>query len=233
MKLKLLLTAAAVFAAVPAQAQDAETGNGTFTGPRIQAQVGWTRTGINIFDTRNFGGRGDFGGSSEQDNEVSYGGEVGFDFDLGGFVVGAYAGGDISNNAEGFNFTTATATVPAEPRLLLETDRNLYVGGRVGIVAGGRALIYGKGGFSRATLDESNPAGTARTVNFPTGEEEVDGYHFGGGVEVALSEMFYVRADYTHTKYEDMALPAQPNPAQTFELRFNRNVASLGFGIRF
>lgn len=230
MKLKLLLAAAAVFAAVPAQAQDTETGNGTFTGPRIQAQVGWTRTGINIADTRNFGGRGDFGGSSENDNEVSYGGEVGFDFDLGGFVVGAYAGADFSNNAEGFNFDTAT---PPEPRLLLEADRNVYVGGRVGFVAGGRALIYGKGGFSRATLDESNPSGVARTVNFPTNEDEFDGYHFGGGVEFALSENFYIRADYTHTRYEDLTLPAQTNPDQDFELSFNRNVGSLGFGIRF
>jgi outer membrane immunogenic protein len=232
MKLKLLLAAAAVFAAMPAQAQDSGS-TGTFTGPRIQGQVGWTRTGINILDTRNFGGRGNFGQGSENDNEVSYGGEVGFDFDLGGFVVGAYGGADFSNNAEGFNFTTATATTPATPRLLLEADRNLYAGARVGIVAGGRALIYGKGGFSRATLDESNPAGTARTINFPTGEQEFDGYHFGGGVEFALSEMFYVRADYTHTQYEDMQLPLQTNPAETLELSFNRNVASIGFGVRF
>jgi outer membrane immunogenic protein len=137
MKLKLLLTAAAVFAAVPAQAQDAASdagaGNGTFTGPRIQAQVGWDRTGINIADTRNFGGRGDFGQGSEQDNEVAYGGEVGFDFDLGGFVVGVYAGADFSNAAEGFDFNTAT---PPQPRILIESDRNAYVGARLGFVAG-------------------------------------------------------------------------------------------------
>jgi outer membrane immunogenic protein len=233
MKLKLLLAAAAVFAAVPAQAQDTETGNATFTGPRIQAQVGWNRTGINIFDTRNFGGRGNFGAGSEQDNEISYGGEAGFDFDLGGLVVGAYVGGEFSNNSEGFNFTTATATVPATPRLLLEMDRNLYAGGRVGVVAGGRALIYAKGGLSRTTLEESNPAGTARTVNFPTGDQDLDGIHFGGGVEVALSEMFYVRADYTHTRYDDMALPVQTNPAETFELHANRNVVNFAVGVRF
>lgn len=234
MKLKLLLTAAAVFAAVPAHAQDADSdtgaGNGTFTGPRVQAQVGWNRIGTAIADTRNFGGRGDFGQSSEQDNEVAYGGEVGFDFDLGGFVVGAYAGADFSNAAEGFDFDTAT---PAEPRILLESDRNVYVGARLGFVAGDRAMIYAKGGLSRATLDESNPSGTTRTINFPTGEDEFDGYHFGGGVEFALTEMFYVRADYTHTKYEDMALPAQTDPNRDLELRFNRNQATLGFGIRF
>jgi opacity protein-like surface antigen len=61
----------------------------------------------------------------------------------------------------------------------------------------------------------------------------MDGYHFGGGVEFALTEMFYVRADYMHTKYDDIALPAQTDPNRDLELRFNRNQAMLGFGIRF
>lgn len=231
MKLKLLFAATVAFAAFPAQAQDAASGNATFTGPRIQAQVGWDRVGLNLQDTRNFGGRGDFTtGPSDQDSEVSFGGEVGFDADLGGFVIGAYAGADFSQAAEGFNFDTAT---PAQPRILLEADRNYYVGARLGFVAGGRAMIYGKGGYSRATLDESNPSGVARTINFQTGDDEVDGYHFGGGVELALTEMLYVRADYTHTRYDSRALPVQPTPAQTLELTFNRNQVTGAIGIRF
>lgn len=231
MKLKILFAATVAFAAFPAQAQDADSGNGAFTGPRIQAQVGWDRAAINIRDTRNFGGRGDFPtGVTDQDSEVSFGGEIGFDADLGGFVIGAYAGADFSDAAEGFNFDTATTP---QPRILLEADRNYYVGARVGFVAGGRALIYGKGGFSRASLDESNPSGVARTINFPTGEDEFDGYHFGGGVELALTEMLYVRADYTHTRYDSLDLPVQPTPAQTLELSFNRNQVTGAIGIRF
>lgn len=227
MKLKLLFAAAVAFTAFPAQAQD--TGNGTFTGPRIQVQGGWDRAGINLRDTRNFGGRGDFGGASDQDNELTYGGEVGFDFDLGGIVIGAYAGVNFSDSAEGFDFNTAT---PPQPRVLLEAERDMYLGGRVGFAAGDRVLVYGKGGLSRGTLEASNPNGTP-TLVYPNNEDEFDGWHIGGGVEVAVTEMVYVRADYTHTSYDDLALPAQANPAQTLELHFNRNQITAGIGVRF
>lgn len=226
MKLKLLIAAAAVCAAFPAQAQD--TG-GTFTGPRIQAQVGWDRVGINIQDQRNFGGRGDFPGGSEQDNEVSYGGEIGFDADLGGFVVGAYAGADFSNSNEPFDFNSATT--PPTARLTLEAERNLYAGARVGIVAAPNILLYGKGGFSRGRLQDQRN-GTP-TINYPTNEDNFDGYHFGGGLEVALGRMFYIRADYTHTRYETLDLPAQTNAAQRLELHFNRNQITGAIGVRF
>jgi outer membrane immunogenic protein len=232
MKLKLLFAATVAFAAFPAHAQDNGDSRGTFTGPRIQAQVGWDRTGINLQDTRNFGGRGDFGAGSEQDNEVSYGGEVGFDLDVGGFVVGAYAGADFSNADEDFDFSTATPTAPSVPRLTLEASRNLYAGARIGVVAAPNILIYGKGGFSRARLEDQRSNGTG-TIIYPTDEDDFDGYHFGGGIELALGRMLYVRADYTHTRYENMDLPTQTNPAQTLQLHFNRNQVTGAIGIRF
>jgi outer membrane immunogenic protein len=228
MKLKLLFAATVAFSAFPAQAQDTDTG-GAFTGPRIQVQAGWDRTGINIVDTRNFGGRGNFDGHSQQDNEISYGGEVGFDFDLGGFVVGAYAGADFSNASEDFDFNTAT---PPAPRLTLEAERNMYAGARLGVVVAPNVMIYGKGGFSRGRLSDDRPNGTG-TIVYPTNEDNFDGYHFGGGVEFSLGGMVYVRGDYTHTRYEDLVLPVQTNPAQTLEAHFNRNQATLGLGIRF
>jgi outer membrane immunogenic protein len=230
MKLKLLFAATVAFAALPAQAQDADTG-GAFTGPRVQVQAGWDRAGINILDQRNFGGRGDFNGHSQQANEISYGGEVGFDIDLGGFVVGAYAGADFSNAREGFDFNTAT---PAEPRLTLEAGRNLYAGARVGVVVAPNVMLYGKGGLSRGRLrDVRNTSAGTTTINYPTNEDNFDGYHFGGGVEFSLGGMVYVRGDYMHTRYEDLTLPVQTNAAQTLETHFNRNQVTAALGIRF
>ena len=222
MKLKLLFAVAAAVAAFPAQAQ--ETG-GTFTGPRIQIQGGWDRAGIQIRDVRQFQGRGDFGGS-QHDNEISYGGELGFDFDIGGFVVGAYGGID---------FSDASETFVAPRAVTLSAERNIYAGGRIGIVAGDRALIYGKGGYSRGDLEVEFGAGAATT-----GFEDVDdrdGWHVGGGVEVAVTDMVYVRADYTHTTYDDVPLGTlgvtnlAGNPV--FEQRFNRNQVTAAIGIRF
>lgn len=229
MKLKLLFAAAAVaFAAFPAQAQD--TG-GAFTGPRIQVQAGWDRTGVSIDDTRNFGGRGEFNANSEQDNEISYGGEIGFDFDLGGFVVGAYAGADFSNASEDFDLNTAT---PPAPRLTLEAERNMYAGARLGIVVAPNVMLYGKGGFSRGRLNDVRNTGAGNTtIVYPTDEDDFDGIHFGGGAEMSLGGMVYVRGDYMHTRYDDLVLPTQTNPAQTLRTRFNRNQVTLGVGVRF
>jgi outer membrane immunogenic protein len=226
MKLKLLIaTAAVAVAAFPAQAQDTG-GTGTFTGPRIQAQAGLDRVGLQVRDVRSFNGRGDFGGS-QQDNEPSYGGEVGFDFDLGGFVVGAYAGADFSNAAE--VFTTPRAVT-------LEADRNLYAGARVGIVLGDRAMVYGKGGLSRGNVDVTFGPG-AVTTGFDDVDGERDGYHFGGGVEFALTQNFYIRGDYTHTEYDEINLGTLGVIGQTtspqFEQRFNRNSITAAVGIRF
>lgn len=232
MKLKLLFAATVAFAAFPAQAQDNGDSRGTFTGPRIQVQAGWDRAGINLRDERNFGGRGDFPGTADQDNEISYGGEVGFDFDLGGFVVGAYAGADFSSAAEGFDFTTATPTAPSVPRVTLEATRNMYAGARIGVVAAPNIMIYGKGGFSRGRLEDQRNNGTP-TLNYPTNQDNFDGYHFGGGVELAVTEMVYLRADYMHTRYDDLVLPTQTNAAQQLALHFNRNQVTAAIGIRF
>ena len=215
MKLKLLFAAAVAFAAFPAQAQD----NDNFTGPRIQAQAGWDRTGIAILDPRNFGGRGNFG-LGDQDNEVGFGGEVGFDVDVGGFVIGAYVGANFSSAAEGFDFDAT-----GNPRILLEAERDLYAGARAGVTVAPRVLIYGKGGFSRGTLD-ATITGTP-TIPYPVNEDEFDGFHFGGGVEMRLGRMFYIRADYTHTTYDDLPINA------TNELHFNRNTVMGAIGVRF
>ena len=215
MKLKLLLAAAAVaFTALPAQAQDGVGGD--FTGPRIEAHVAWDRTGINLRDTRNFGGRGDFG-VQQQDNELSYGGEVGFDAELGGFVVGAYAGIDFSDAEE----DVANGTI------LLSAERNMYAGVRGGIVAGDNILVYARGGFSRGRLDATFPTTGTSAINPATYDENFDGWHVGGGAEVAVGPMFYLRADYTHTRYEDRTV----SPTQ--ELRFTRNQITGAIGLRF
>jgi outer membrane immunogenic protein len=108
----------------------------------------------------------------------------------------------------------------------------MYAGARLGIVVAPNVMLYGKGGFSRGRLNDSRPNGTGVLI-YPTNEDNFDGYHFGGGAEMSLGGMVYVRGDYTHTRYEDLVLPTQTNAAQTLEAHFNRNQVTLGIGVRF
>ena len=70
-------------AATPAMAQEA---NSTFTGPRVEGVIGYSMTGA--------GSTVDNDANSNDDQDIDgllYGGAVGFDFALGGVLVGAEA----------------------------------------------------------------------------------------------------------------------------------------------
>ena len=226
MKLKLLLAAAAAFAAFPAQAQDDVVAD--FTGPRIEAHVGWDRVGIQNRDVREFAGRGDFG-PSDQDNGFIGGAELGFDFQAGALVVGAYLGADFSETEERIETDFVH----------FRSDRNLYAGARAGFAVGPGVMLYGKGGLSRGNLDVeffANAPAAIRTA-FDEDVEERDGWHFGGGVEMNMGSMFYGRIDYMHTRYERIDLGTLgrtgPTTNPSYEQRFTRNQVTAGVGIRF
>jgi outer membrane immunogenic protein len=106
--LTVALAATALFAS-PAMAQDtASTSTSTFTGPRIGANVGFADD--NIFGTEAF----------------TYGAELGYDFDVGGAVLGIT--GEVQDNKD--------------------ITRELAVTARAGVRVGSNALLYATGGYS-------------------------------------------------------------------------------------
>ena len=228
MKLKLLLAAATAFtgfAAAPAQAQDGVVAD--FTGPRIEAHVGWTRVGLENRDVREFGGRGDFG-PADQDTGFIGGGELGFDFQAGGLVVGAYVGADFSETEERFE----TEFVH------LHANRNLYAGVRAGFAVTPGVMLYGKGGLSRGNIDVEFLANAPAVMQaaFDDDVEERDGIHFGGGAEFNMGSMFYGRLDYMHTRYDRVDLGSLGRGGAitpSYEQRFTRNQITAGVGLRF
>jgi outer membrane immunogenic protein len=199
---------AAIAAAAPASAQD-------FTGPRIEARAGWDGTSINIRDTRDFGGRGTFGASSYS-SDFLFGAEAGFDVQVGRLVVGAYGGIDITDADEPFQRELVT----------FHTSRNITVGGRIGYAFGPRVLVYGKAGYSNGRLTPTFQTG-ANQAPYAGFDRDRDGMHFGGGVELAVRQGLYVRADYTHHSYDEFDLNT------TTELRFKRDQISGAVGFRF
>lgn len=104
----LIAAIAATAVATPAFAQDAAPSETTFEGARIGANIGVADD--NIFGTAAF----------------TYGVEAGYDFDLGGAVVG----------------------LTAELQDSDDLDREIALTGRVGAKVGSKALVYATGGYS-------------------------------------------------------------------------------------
>jgi outer membrane immunogenic protein len=104
--LTVALAATALFAS-PAMAQDTAA-TSTFTGPRIGANIGFADD--NIFGTESF----------------TYGAELGYDFDLGGAVLGIT--GEVQDNKD--------------------ITRELALTARAGVRVGSNGLLYATGGYS-------------------------------------------------------------------------------------
>lgn len=172
----LLATAAAVglAAAAPASAQ----ASAPFTGARVEGLAGWDRL-------QNGGHSDDF----------MYGVAGGYDFQAGSALVGIEGEASDSNNkaCEG-------ARTVADPRVCAKAARDLYVGGRVGTVVGGKALLYAKAGYTNARAKLTSDNGTTEIT---LGKTNFDGVRVGGGAEVAVGPNAFIKAEYRYSNYEE------------------------------
>jgi opacity protein-like surface antigen len=153
------------------------------------------------------------------------GGQVGFNHQMGHFVVGLEGDMDAVN---GNAFQSSRYQLPATalttgPGTTTTIERftapqwTSTVRGRVG-VAFGRALIYGTGGLAVADVRQAsiygyspsvtnavtlaNPGTTfAGTSNFAGRDSTLTGWTVGGGAEWALNRGVSVGAEYRHSDY--------------------------------
>lgn len=170
---KLFLTAlVSVAAATPAMAQD----RAPFTGFRIEGLAGWDRVQ-----------------SGDHDDAIGYGLGVGYDMQAGGALVGIE--GEISDSD---NRDCIGAATVADPRLCLKTGRDLYAGARVGAVMG-KALVYGKVGYTNARGKFTSNDGVAETT---LASSDLDGVRVGGGAEFALGPNSFIKTEYRYSNYE-------------------------------
>jgi len=168
------LTAAA--AATPALAQD----GAPFTGPRVEGLVGYDN----------------IKGNGGHRNGVAYGAGVGYDFQMGGAVLGV-EGEAMDSTAKGCDTNFVTAT----DRICANAKRDLYVGGRVGVAVAPRTLLYAKAGYAN-TRFKVNYTDTATPANNTSASANYDGLRVGGGVEQKLSGNVYAKAEYRYSNYE-------------------------------
>jgi outer membrane immunogenic protein len=219
----VLLAASAMTAASPAFAQDDEF---SFTGVRIEARGGWdkVRSRITIPDPDHAGQTVTAGAT---DSAPGYGAEIGYDAQLGRIVIGAYGGVDASG-------ALRCAVVTEGDLACVDTGRNLYAGGRVGAVIGSSLLIYAKGGYSNGGIgfnyDADTDAANNRVVASNHGR---NGYHFGGGLELAFTPNFYGRLEYVQTRYSRLDWVDPTDDDFTVAVRARRQQVTAGLGFRF
>lgn len=183
-------TIAALVVATPAFAQD----RAPFTGARVEGLAGWDRVQ----------------GNGGHDDDISYGAAVGYDMQLGGAVVGLE--GEVGDSR---NKVCSGSSTLADPRVCLKAARDLYAGGRIGAVVGGKALLYAKAGYTNFRSKITSDDGTAQTT---LAKGDLDGVRVGAGAEYMLSPNLFVKTEYRYSNYESGV---------------ERHQVVGGFGIRF
>jgi len=203
--------------AAPAMAQDA---GAPFTGPRAGVILGYD--GIRPGSTQDSDIRDDNRGA----DGLLYGGDLGYDVALGGVVVGVE--GEINGS---------TGRVDNDPREAsnfgfgrVKAGRDLYIGGRLGVLATPTTLVYGKVGYTNARLDLTRNDTVTETGRSFT----LDGYRVGAGVEKELSPRTYAKVEYRYSNYGDARLE-YPNGGNTdnFSVDTDRHQVVAGVGFRF
>ena len=175
MRKYLLVALLSGVSATPAFAQDAAP----FTGPRVEAIVGYDST-----DVDEVGSEG-----------AVYGGAIGYDFNLGGAIAGIEA--ELSDSSVDECVSNVDVT---GDELCAQAGRDIYVGGRVGAVLGSSTLLYAKAGYvnGRANLQYDAPG----TVDDFDDGANLDGVRLGGGAEFALGRNLFAKAEYRYSNYE-------------------------------
>ncbi len=200
--------------ATPALAQDV---NPTFTGPRVEAILGYDHVGAGS-DVDNDNGRDD-----QSIDGLLYGVGAGYDVNLGSAVVGV----------EG-EFTDSTAKSSRHDFTedfgfgRVKQGRDLYIGARAGILADPATLVYVKGGYTNAKLKVlAGDTNQSTDTSF-----KLDGWRIGAGVERAINENTFAKIEYRYSKYDSGHISyANGATSSEFDVDTDRHqvVGSVGF----
>lgn len=211
----LLATGSLAAFAVPAAAQDR-----TFTGPRVEALVG--------YDSNRPGSTTDLDNADDIDQSidgVAYGIGAGYDFDMGSAVIGVegeYMRSEAQSDFDTTGFNTAVGNIDA--------GRDLYIGARAGMKVGPRSLLYVKGGYTNAKY---NVLATDNTTDTRT-DLNLDGWRAGAGAEFAISPNLFVKGEYRYSQYQEGEVEAPSGlESDRFDVDVDRHQFMVGVGARF
>ena len=224
--MRKIVVAAALAAGVsaPAIAQD----NEAFTGFRLEAIGGYDSTSADNDGDFSPGTQDMFDdGSGNGLDGLMYGIGVGYDFPVGGAVVGIEAeASDSTAGEEELNpFGNGSSAS-------FEAERDLYVGVRAGFPVSPSTLVYAKGGYTNARFGLDADDGAGFTGDFDT---TLDGFRVGGGVEFAFSENMFGKVEYRYSNYSDLDVDVDETTTsfEDFDVNTDRHQVVAGVGLRF
>jgi outer membrane immunogenic protein len=220
LSMRTLLSAALLAGTIVAAPVFAQDVNPTFTGPRIEATLGYDHVGAgSSVDNDN-------GEDDQSIDGLLYGGGIGYDFATsGGLVIGieGEVTGSTARNSQGqYTNTFGFGRV--------RQGRDFYVGGRAGVLAGPTTLVYAKGGYTNSKLNVLAGSSTETTDT----DFELDGWRIGAGVEKALSPTTYAKLEYRYSKYDRAQIDYGSGASSArFDVDTDRHQIAASYGIRF
>lgn len=213
--------AGTALASTPAFAQDVAPAQ-PFSGIHVEGILGYdmSRAGSSIDDNSDVPNDQDIDG-------LLYGVGAGYDFKVGNFVVGPEAEVTWSTaktkfddgDFEGFGIGN------------VKTNRDLYLGARVGYAVMPKTLVYVKGGYTNAKFDIRNASGTVTTNR----DLDADGWRIGAGVEQAVTNNAFVKVEYRYSNYKRGEVDFRDDipDSNRFDLDLDRHQIVAGVGVRF
>ena len=177
---------AAAIVAMPAQAQSYDY---DFSGPRVEAIIG--------YDITTAGSDSDNDVNDQDDESIDgllYGVGLGYDIDMGSTVLGvegeytdstAKTQFSDGNDFEGFGLGS------------VETGRDLYIGARAGYKIQPDVLAYVKAGYTNARFNVLASDGETELED----NIDTDGYRLGAGLEYAMTPNSFAKFEYRYSKY--------------------------------
>ncbi len=213
----IFASVSAIAIAVPAAAQDGSD----YNGPRAEVLAG--------YDTMRPGSSTDIDNADDLDQSIdgiTYGVGLGYDFQLGNVVLGVE--GELMQSEAATDFDTTGFSDLGVGNV--ESNLDLYVGGRAGFLAGPRTLLYAKGGYTNASLDVL----ATDNVSDALTDVDLDGWRVGAGVEQSLGGGLFVKGEYRYSNYEEGEVEAPSGmESDRFDVDLDRHQVVVGFGARF
>lgn len=213
-KVLVCLATGTALAATPALAQSTDT---SFSGPRVEAILGWDKTKAgSTIDNDNIDD------DSQSMDGLLYGVGVGYDYDFGNGVIGAEA-----------EFTDSTAKSEFANFGLgdVKAGRDFYVGARAGFKAAPSTLVYVKGGYTNARFKAYD------SFNNVTYNEKIDtdGWRIGAGVEQKMGSNAFAKLEYRYSNYSEGEVDFGGNIPESdrFNVDLDRHQIVAGVGYRF
>lgn len=215
--LAIAVVGSAIAAATPAFAQD--NGDAVFTGPRVEAIVGWdkTKAGSSIDDIYDH---------NNSMNGFHYGIGAGYDVNLGGLVLGAEA--ELSDSTAKTRFQDGDMANFGYGSV--KAGRDIYVGARLGAQVAPKTLLYVKGGYTNAQLKAQ---ANYNDVDYGS-KFKLDGWRVGAGVEQAITRRAYAKLEYRYSNYEKAKFEfADGADTHRFDVDTDRHEVVAAVGMRF